>query len=55
MGAEVGATTSLFPYDESMAVYLRATGRDVVARMADDVKGDLRADAEVTANPEQYL
>lgn len=54
MGAEVGATTSLFPYDESMAVYLRATGRDVVARMADDVKGDLRADAEVTANPEQY-
>lgn len=54
MGAEVGATTSLFPYDESMAVYLRATGRDVVARMADDVKGDLRADVEVTANPEQY-
>lgn len=54
MGAEVGATTSLFPYDESMAVYLRATGRDVVARMADDVKRDLRADAEVTANPEQY-
>lgn len=54
MGAEVGATTSLFPYDESMAVYLRATGRDVVARMADDVKGDLRADTEVTANPEQY-
>lgn len=54
MGAEVGATTSLFPYDESMAVYLRATGRDVVARMADDVKGDLRADAEVTANLEQY-
>ncbi len=54
MGAEVGATTSLFPYDESMAVYLRATGRDVVARMADYVKGDLRADAEVTANPEQY-
>ncbi len=54
MGAEVGATTSLFPYDESMAVYLRATGRDVVARMADDVKGDLRADAEVTANSEQY-
>lgn len=54
MGAEVGATTSLFPYDESMAVYLRVTGRDVVARMADDVKGDLRADAEVTANPEQY-
>lgn len=54
MGAEVGATTSLFPYDESMAVYLRATGRDVVARMADGVKGDLRADAEVTANPEQY-
>ena len=54
MGAEVGATTSLFPYDESMAVYLRATGRDVVACMADGVKGDLRADAEVTANPEQY-
>lgn len=54
MGAEVGATTSLFPYDERMATYLRATGRDAVAAMADGVTADLRADEEVCANPEKY-
>ena len=54
MGAEVGATTSLFPYDERMAVYLRATGREEVAVMADSVAADLRADDEVMARPEDF-
>lgn len=54
MGAEVGATTSLFPYDEQMAEYLRATGRADIAEMANNLSGYLRADDEVTANPEQY-
>lgn len=51
MGAEVGATTSLFPYDERMAAYLRATGREEVAQMADAVASDLRSDEEVLAQP----
>ena len=38
MGAEVGATTSLFPYDDRMAVYLKATGRESVAEMAGKVQ-----------------
>ena len=54
MGAEVGATTSLFPYDERMAVYLKATGRAEVADMATAVAAGLRADDEVVANPEKY-
>lgn len=54
MGAEVGATTSLFPYDERMAVYLKATGREEVAVMADSVAADLRADDEVMARPEDF-
>lgn len=54
MGAEVGATTSLFPYDERMAVYLKATGREEVAVMADSVVADLRADDEVMARPEDF-
>lgn len=54
MGAEVGATTSLFPYDERMAVYLKATGREDVALMADAVAADLRQDEEVLLNPEQF-
>ncbi len=54
MGAEVGATTSLFPYDERMAVYLKATGRTCVAEMASSVAHELCADAEVMATPEQY-
>lgn len=54
MGAEVGATTSLFPYDERMAVYLKATGRREVAVMADSVAADLRADDEVMARPEDF-
>ena len=54
MGAEVGATTSLFPYDERMAAYLKATGRTEVADMATAVAAGLRADDEVVVNPEKY-
>ncbi len=54
MGAEVGATTSNFPYDEAMARYLKATGREEVARLADNIKAYLQADPEVYDNPEQY-
>ena len=54
MGAEVGATTSLFPYDERMAAYLKATGRTEVADMATAVAAGLRADDEVVTNPEKY-
>ena len=55
MGAEVGATTSTFGYDESMERYLRATGRDDVANAANEVKEHLTADPEVYANPESYF
>ena len=55
MGAEVGATTSTFGYDESMERYLRATSRDDVADAANQVKEHLTADPEVYANPELYF
>lgn len=55
MGAEVGATTSTFGYDESMGRYLRATNRAEVADMADKIKEHLTGDAEVYANPEKYF
>ena len=55
MGAEIGATTSTFGYDESMERYLRATGRDEVADLANGVKEHLTGDPEVYANPEQYF
>lgn len=55
MGAEVGATTSTFGYDESMDRYLRATDRADVADAALQVKEHLTADSEVYANPEQYF
>jgi aconitate hydratase len=55
MGAEVGATTSTFGYDESMERYLRATNRDGVADAANEVKEYLTADPEVYANPENYF
>lgn len=55
MGAEIGATTSTFGYDESMERYLRATDRADVADAANEVKEYLTADAEVYANPEQYF
>lgn len=55
MGAEIGATTSTFGYDESMERYLRATDRADVADAANEVKEHLTADPEVYANPEQYF
>jgi aconitate hydratase len=55
MGAEIGATTSTFGYDESMARYLRSTGRADVAAAADEVKSYLTGDDEVYANPEKYF
>lgn len=54
MGAEVGATTSLFPYDERMSVYLKATGREEVAKMADEAVDNLCPDEQILANPELY-
>ncbi len=55
MGAEIGATTSLFGYDESMADYLRGTERADIADLANGVAEHLTGDAEVYANPEQYF
>lgn len=55
MGAEIGATTSTFGYDEKMSEYLRGTGRKDVADLADRVKEHLTGDAEVYQNPEKYF
>ncbi|MDA8362126.1 MAG: aconitate hydratase [Gammaproteobacteria bacterium] len=55
MGAELGATTSVFPFDERMASYLAATGREEIVRAARTVAADLRADPEVLAGPGQYF
>jgi aconitate hydratase len=55
MGAEIGATTSTFGYDEKMAQYLRGTGRKEVADLADKVKEHLTGDPEVYQNPEKYF
>jgi len=55
MGAEVGATTSTFGYDESIERYLRATDRGDVADMANDIAEHLTGDAEVYAEPEKYF
>lgn len=54
MGAEVGATTSIFPFDQKSAVYLEGTGRKEVADEARKIISYLQADPEVEANPEQY-
>ncbi|MCB9276677.1 MAG: aconitate hydratase [Lewinellaceae bacterium] len=55
MGAEIGATTSTFGYDESMSRYLRATERAEIAGLADAVSEHLTGDAECYANPGQYF
>ncbi|MDA7708875.1 aconitase family protein, partial [Flavobacteriales bacterium] len=55
MGAEIGATTSTFGYDDSMERYLRATGRADVAEMANGIREYLTGDAEVYSNPEAYF
>ena len=54
MGAEIGATTSLFGYDEAIARYLKSTAREEIADAADAVAEHLRADAEVLNNPEAF-
>lgn len=55
MGAELGATTSIFPYDERMAQYLKATGREEIAEIADQNKEILKGDEEVYQNPEKFF
>ena len=55
MGAEVGATTSIFGYDDSMGRYLKSTGRSDVVEAADNIKHHLTADPEVYADPEKYF
>ncbi|MDR0699506.1 MAG: aconitate hydratase [Tannerella sp.] len=54
MGAEIGATSSVFPFDDEMRQYLRATGRSDIAEAANEAKDYLRADNEVLADPEKY-
>ena len=54
MGAEIGATTSIFAYDKKMRDYLCATGREKVAELADRNAENLTSDAEVYANPEKF-
>lgn len=55
MGAEIGATTSLFAYDEAIERYLKATGREAVADAANNVAEHLRADSEVESNPSDFF
>ncbi len=55
MGAEIGATTSLFPYDEKMSSYLNSTYRGDVASLADAIIENLKADKEVLDNPEKFF
>jgi len=55
MGAEIGATTSIFPYDEAMKAYLIATHRESVAQLADQVKMHLNPDPEVLADPSHFF
>ncbi|WP_297298596.1 aconitate hydratase [uncultured Brachyspira sp.] len=54
MGAEVGATTSIFPYDNNIKEYLISTGREEIAKLADENIANLKADEEVYQNPEKY-
>ncbi len=55
MGAEIGATTSIFPYDDRSATYLKATGREAFADLAGQRAEFLRADPEVEADPERFF
>ena len=54
MGAEIGATCSIFPYDVRSALYLKATGRSELAGLADEYSEHLRSDPEVDGDPERY-
>jgi aconitate hydratase A / 2-methylisocitrate dehydratase len=55
MGAEIGATTSIFPFDEKMSAYLRITNRADVAALAEGLQDELSADKDVLKNPERYF
>ncbi|MBS1738848.1 MAG: aconitate hydratase [Bacteroidetes bacterium] len=55
MGAEIGATTSIFGYDKKMGDYLSGTGRKEIADMADKLHAELTGDAEVYSHPEKYF
>jgi aconitate hydratase len=55
MGAEIGATTSLFAYDDAMGRYLKSTGREEIADAADAIAYELRADDEAGADPERFF
>ncbi len=55
MGAEIGATCSIFPYDERMETYLKYTDREDIARLANQNKESLVADAEIETNPEKFF
>lgn len=55
MGAEIGATASIFGYDDSMSRYLKATGRDEIASIANGIKEHLTGDATVYANPSEFF
>jgi len=55
MGAEIGATTSIFGYDAKMSDYLKSTGRPEIAKLADEIIGDLRADDNVYQSPTKYF
>lgn len=55
MGAELGATTSVFPYDNRMSTYLQATDRADIAKLANNYVDYLTADADVQSNPEKYF
>jgi aconitate hydratase len=55
MGAEIGATTSLFAYDANMAAYLKATGREAIADAADSIASELRPDPEVWDDPARFF
>jgi len=55
MGAEVGATCSVFGYDDAMSDYLKSTGRESIAGVADNYKEHLTADTDVYENPEKYF
>src|SRR5687767_5659172 len=54
MGAEIGATCSVFAYDSKMSAYLKSTGREEVAELADSIRQHLRPDEEVVADPIKY-
>jgi aconitate hydratase len=55
MGAEVGATCSLFPFDDHSAAYLKSTGREAIADLATERSADLQADPDVERDPERYF